>query len=410
MADLAGVAGLDERLRAAIGNAAESCSATVYVAGGAVRDLLLGRPTLDADLVVEGDGIAVARMLADELAGRLLVHRAFRTAEVLVGDRIVDVATSRRERYLEPGALPEVEPAPIEEDLGRRDFTVNALALRVAPDPDGEVLDPCGGQADLAAGLLRVLHDASFLDDPTRLLRGARYAARLGLVYEARTEALARAAAAREVLWSVGGTRLRDALALLLGEEADVAVRALRGLDALGVLAAIHPGLDAGPETAHRVARWEAVRAARPAEAAEPWRARLGIAARALSPDELDGLLEALAMSRSDAAAVRAVARARPPLPERPSALADALAGLPAEAILAHAGDEPDAVARYLDELRGRRPQLTGDDLQRELGIGPSVTVGAILAELRRRVLDGELTSREAELTAARRLLSLVRP
>jgi tRNA nucleotidyltransferase (CCA-adding enzyme) len=410
MPDPARVPALDERLRAAIDDAAEATSLPVYLVGGAVRDLLLGRPTLDADLVVEGDGAAFGRALARALGGRLVVHRAFGTAEVFVDDRVLDIATARRERYPYPGALPEVEPASIVEDLERRDFTVNAMALRLAPPPGGELLDPCGGRDDVEAALLRVLHDASFLDDPTRLLRGVRYAARLAFRLEPRTEALARAACTREVVWSVGGTRLRDALALLLGEDAGIVLGALRVLDGLGGLAAVHPGLDTGPATAERLAGWEASRAARPAEPVEPWRARLGIIARGLEPADLDALLEALALSRSDAAAVRAVARARPPLPARPSALADALADLPAEALLAHAVDEPEAVALSLDELRGRRPQLTGDDLQRELGIGPSVTLGAILRELRRRVLDGELTTREAELAAARRLLALVRP
>jgi len=400
---------LDPPARAAIADAARTAGAPVHLVGGAVRDLLLERPTVDADLVVEGDGVAVARSLAQALGGRLVIHQPFATAEVHLPGHVLDVASARRERYAAPGALPTVElGAPLGDDLARRDFTVNAMALRLEPVGDGEPIDPLGGRADLAAGRLRVLHDRSFVDDPTRLVRGARYAARLGLALEPSTAALAREAARPETIWSVGGPRLREALALLAAEPEAAAAFAL--LDDLGVLGAIAPGAAAGPELAARMAALDAVRVAHAPGEGEPWRGRLGLALQGVPPDALEALLTRLEPSARDAAAVVAAARARPPLPARASELTEMLDRLPVEGVLAHGVDEPEPVARYLDALRHVRLAVDGDDLQAELGIPPSPAIGAMLATLRRRLLDGEMGGRDAQLAAARRMLGAMRP
>ena len=399
----------DPRTRAAVASAAAEVGASVHLVGGAVRDLLLGRATHDADLVVEGDGVAFARALAAALGGRVVVHRAFGTAEVDVPEHVLDVATARRERYPEPGALPVVEASGLDDDLARRDFTVNAMAVRLAPGPLGELRDPLGGREDLAAGLLRVLHPASFADDPTRLVRAARYAARLDLRLEPATAELARAAAA--AIWTVGGGRLADALELLASEGC--AAAALGQLHELGVLEAIAPGLDGGVDTKVRIAKWDDLREHH-APDLPAWRGRLGLAARGLEPPDLDRLLALLSFATRDREAVRAVAMAHGPLPTRGSALAAQLERLPVDGVLAHGVDDPDAVIRYLDDLRKRRVMLDGDALQRELGIAPSPAIGAILAELRRRVLDDEITGtdearRKQELAAARRLVGFLR-
>src|SRR6187200_3214815 len=161
----------------------------VYLVGGAVRDLLLGRGSSDIDLVVVGD----AGKLAARLGAETVEHERFATAKVELDGHEVDIATARTEAYPSPGALPVVEPADsIEADLGRRDFTINAMAVPLSGG-DG-LIDPHGGRADLENGLLRVLHARSFEDDPTRAIRAARYAARLGLRLEDETEALLRAA------------------------------------------------------------------------------------------------------------------------------------------------------------------------------------------------------------------------
>src|SRR3954468_5551441 len=160
----------------------------VYVVGGAVRDALLGRTPHELDVLVEGDATAVARRPPERLGGVATIHERFGTATVRGAGHAFDVVSARSERYPHPGALPDVTlGATVREDLARRDFTVNAIAVRVA---DGALVEHDGARADLEAGVLRVLHDGSFRDDPTRLLRGARYAARLGFAIEPHTDAL----------------------------------------------------------------------------------------------------------------------------------------------------------------------------------------------------------------------------
>ena len=180
----------------------------VYVVGGAVRDLLLGRPRADLDLVVVGDAVA----LATRLGGAEIEHERFGTVKVAVEGHEVDLATARTETYPAPGALPVVTPAgSIEEDLGRRDFTINAMAV---PLCEPHLIDPHRGQGDLAEGLLRVLHPRSFEDDPTRALRAARYASRFGFALEPETEALLR----RADLTTVSADRRRAELERLAAE------------------------------------------------------------------------------------------------------------------------------------------------------------------------------------------------
>ena len=218
----------------------------VHLVGGAVRDLLLvgGQrlpasvaPPRELDVVVEGEmeGLLAA------LGGEAVVHDRFGTASVSVDGARIDLARARRERYPQPGALPEVEPAPLAEDLRRRDFTVNAIALALAGEREGETTAVEHAHEDLAAGRLRVLHDRSFLDDPTRLWRLARYQARLGFEIEERTGRLAREALSQNVLNTVSRARIGTELRLALGEADPVA--ALTSLQELGVLAALHPRL-----------------------------------------------------------------------------------------------------------------------------------------------------------------------
>src|SRR4051795_6015673 len=184
----------------------------VHVVGGAVRDALRGQVPRELDLVVEGDAVSVARRAAERVDGQITVHDRFGTATVRIGDFAFDLAGARRETYERPGALPTVElGATIEEDLARRDFSVNALALRLS---DGKLTSWPGAREDLDAGVLRVLHERSFSDDPTRMLRLIRYAARLEFAVEPHTEALVDPA----LLDTVTGDRAGHELRLALGE------------------------------------------------------------------------------------------------------------------------------------------------------------------------------------------------
>ena len=218
------------------GKLGEGMTMPAFAVGGVVRDLLLGGTAPDVDLVVEGDGIAFATRLYQEIGGTLTEHAAFGTASIVGGTapapRLprVDIASARRERYRRPGALPDVAPAELHEDLVRRDFTQNAMALDLAPSTFGRLHDPLGGRHDVRRRLLRPLHPLSFVEDPTRMFRAARYAARLGarLTSDAR-RAVALALRIGEYP-ALSGERLRAEL-LLLAVEANPAAaldRALR--------------------------------------------------------------------------------------------------------------------------------------------------------------------------------------
>jgi len=363
----------------------------VWVVGGAVRDLLLGGAPSDLDLVVEGDALAVARRAADRLGGEMVAHERFGTATVRGAEGAFDLAGARREIYPQPGALPVVElGATLTEDLARRDFSVNTLALRLA---DGELAGVPGAREDLDARALRVLHDGSFRDDPTRLLRLARYAGRLGFAVEAHTAALARLAVAVGALGTVSGERLGAEL-LLLAREPQPA--ALIALEDQGLGAALLPGFAVDPALAQRavelcpldarpgiVALGSALRDARAADLAVRCR-ELGLPAgesdAIVACAELDRLLAVLRGARpSEADAL---------LLRRP---------LEAAVLAAAAGSEP--ARDWLERARHLRPAIGGDDLLAAGLSGPEIGRG--LRAARAALLDGAAPDREAQLAVA---------
>jgi tRNA nucleotidyltransferase (CCA-adding enzyme) len=213
----------------------------VDLVGGAVRDLMLGLRPRELDVIVDSGVEQLAGELAKRLAGAMTLHERFGTALVRGAQASVDLATIRAESYPSPGALPEVRPGSPDEDLQRRDFTVNAIAVALAGEHAGQVRAVAGALEDFAARRLRVLHDASFLDDPTRILRLVRYAARLHFEVEPHTAALAAAAVSADALKTVSGPRLGAELRLAFAESDPVAP--LAELDRLGILAAWEPGV-----------------------------------------------------------------------------------------------------------------------------------------------------------------------
>lgn len=223
------------------GELAEERGQALYMVGGAVRDLLLGKQSLDIDLVVEGDAMRLARVLATLSGGRAVSHARFGTA-TLRNDYRLDFAAARSESYSHPGALPTVRPANITDDLFRRDFTVNAMAISLSPGSYGELVDPYAGRADLQKKLIRVLHDKSFVDDATRILRALRYEQRLGFTLEPETARLLRRH--RSMINTISGDRLRHELELILREERPELV--LRRAFETGALQEIHRSLRAG--------------------------------------------------------------------------------------------------------------------------------------------------------------------
>jgi len=217
---------------------AEARGEAAYLVGGSVRDLWLGAGQIDLDLAVEGDAVELAR----ELDGVVRAPSQFMTARVDLPDgRHLDLATARQETYPEPTKLPVVEPATISDDLRRRDFSINAIAWRLTTEGPGELVDPCGGRADLGARTIRILHDRSFVDDPTRIIRAARFSTRLGFALSRATASLVGVAAREGLLGRVTGARVRDEVIKLLGEPSPAAV--VEWLAEFGVEQQVFPGL-----------------------------------------------------------------------------------------------------------------------------------------------------------------------
>jgi tRNA nucleotidyltransferase (CCA-adding enzyme) len=371
-----------------------------YLVGGAVRDLLRGAAAVDLDLAVERDARSVGRALADRLGGMAREHERFGTATVRAGDLVFDLATTRRETYQEPGTLPRVEAASLDEDLARRDFAINATAVGLTGDDLGHLYDPCGGIADLEEGIVRVLHDGSFIDDPTRLLRAVRYEVRLGFRMDRRTEDLARSAAAGGALRTVSGARVRDELMDLLGEpEAPAGVGRMHEL---GLDRGLHPALDADPQLAASASLGAA------AIGADRGLATLAALCSA-APQRLDGWLSDLHLTSEERDAVARAARVAPRLAaelrereHQPSELRALLGREPllslALALAMRAPSEP--ILRWVTKLRPVRLEITGDDLL-AAGVPEGPALGRALDETLDRKLDGFVSGREEELEAA---------
>ena len=233
--------GIQERLSLS-GRLADESGLDLYLVGGTVRDMLLGRSRTDIDLVVEGDGMAFAGRLARKVDGRFTPHPEFLTATVELPDgNILDVATARSETYEHPGALPRVAPASIDVDLERRDFTINAMAVALNERHFGNLVDPFEGRTDLDRRLVRILHERSFIDDPTRLFRAVRFEQRLRLRLEKETQKRFREAVAEGMIERLSGPRLLEQLRLICVEAEPWLV--FNRLEGLSALRAIHPAL-----------------------------------------------------------------------------------------------------------------------------------------------------------------------
>jgi tRNA nucleotidyltransferase (CCA-adding enzyme) len=341
----------------------------LYLVGGAVRDLILGLGRIDLDLAVEAPGDAVAA-LARRIDPGARVHERFGTATAIAAGVPVDLAATRAEVYDSPGALPRVEPAPIGDDLARRDFTVNAIAVRIADEP--RPLDPHRGLADLGAGLLRVLHERSFVDDPTRALRAARYAARLALVLEPGTAELLRATD----LETVSAERVAAELRRLAGEPDPPA--------ALGLL--VDWGLvEADVELASAAlavlgeGRWSGI-----ADPAATFLAAAGATAgRYRVPAALDRARELASLPPAAPSELTACVRGRSGVE---LAIARALGA--------------NWLDRYVAEWRDVRLEIGGADLL-AAGVPAGPAVGRGLASALAAKLDGRAGSRDEELAVA---------
>ncbi len=380
------------------GEEANETGSEAYLVGGVVRDLFLGRGNVDLDVVVEGDAIGLAKRLAERYKVRLVSHSRFGTAKLRFATFSLDIATARTETYSHPGALPAVKPGTIVDDLKRRDFSINAMAVCLMPGRFGGLFDPLGGKEDMDNGLVRVLHDRSFVDDATRILRGIRYEQRLGFRFEENTERLLR----RDVkmLHTISGDRLRHELERTLEEEEPE--RALRRADELGVLQELYLALkgDGWLAKVYRRAR----RGGRKPLAS----LYLCLLCYQLSEQEAAGLLEHLNFPARARRAVLDTVRLKKEVNKlasadiKPSAVYELLHTYDNVAIEANllAGGSPLAkrhLQLYLSKLRYVRTLLDGVDLA-ALGIAVGPAIGEALNALRAARLDGEVKTRRDEV------------
>ncbi len=377
---------------------AEEESRTLYLVGGGVRDLVLRRGQVDIDLVGEGEVLSLAEKAAVALGGRCVEHRAFGTVTVEGQGFRLDLAMARAEKYARPGALPKVRPASIEEDLARRDFTINAMALALCGRQRGQLLDPFDGMGDIARGLVRVLHDGSFIDDATRILRAVRYETRFSFGIEEKTLALLKRDLAH--LDSISGARLRHDLLRLLAE--DEPEKGLLRYQELGVLAAIHKALRFDDELAVAFRR-----ARRPRQAPPQPELYLGLLGTRLSPADAQAVAIRFALSKRQRQALEGAAALTQLVPWlsrvdlRPSQVVERLepyppSALEAWAVLASQSATGEKFGRYLGEWRYVKPSLDGRALER-LGVVRGPGMRGVLRLLKAARLDGQAGSRQEE-------------
>jgi len=382
------------------GKVAASQGQSLYLVGGVVRDLLLGQTNLDLDLVVEGNAINLAQQLTQIKQGKITTHPRFNTAKLQWNKWSIDLATARSETYAKPGALPSVKPGSLSNDLSRRDFTINTMAIELIPSRYGELIDLYGGRDDLEHKLIRVLHEKSFIDDATRIWRGLRYEQRLNFQLESNTLQLLK----RDIpmLDTISGDRIRHEMELILKEKYPEKV--LRRAEELSVLRRLHPALKGNGWLAEKFK--QARQLSYPN--LPPVGLYLALVAYPLTDQESEQLISHLRLPKSLAQTLRDTISIKTKLkslanPELvPSSIYHLLHNCSQTAITANslACDSPVAhqnINLFLNRLRYVKPALNGDDLVR-MGIAPGPQIKEILHLLHEARLDGKVRTKQDEV------------
>ncbi len=372
---------------------------SLYLVGGVVRDLLLGKANFDLDLVIEGNAIELAQQLAEIELGKMTTHPQFNTAKIKWSKWSVDLATARAESYAKPGALPTVKPSSIESDLSRRDFTINTMAICLNLNRYGELIDLYGGRDDLERRLIRILHERSFIDDATRIWRGVRYEQRLDFQLERNSLELLRRDT--PMLDTISGDRILYELECVFQEQEPEKV--LRRAEELNVLQKLHPWLRGNGWLADK---FKAARK-RASPGLPPFGLYIALLAYRLSNEQSQHLISYLRLSKAVAQIVRDTAYIKTTL----QALADPelsrssiyrlLHGYSQPAIIANllASESPVAgqhIEIFLSELRYVKPALNGNDLIR-MGVPAGPYIKEILQRLHQARLDRKVTSKQGE-------------
>ncbi|MDD2270894.1 MAG: CBS domain-containing protein [Desulfuromonadaceae bacterium] len=407
-----------------LGEIGDGLGLSVYVVGGFVRDLLLGVDNLDIDVTVEGDGVFFAECFAERYGGRVRSHKKFGTAVLVLADGSkIDVASTRLEYYESPGVLPTVERSSLRHDLYRRDFTINTLAICINRDRFGHLTDYFGGQQDLQERVVRVMHNLSFVEDPTRVFRAIRFEQRLGFHIASHTENLIRSAVRMHLLDRLGGERLQNELVQILCEKDPLA--AIERMSSFGLLAFIHPALKLVPATervlgeTRQVMAW--FRLLYLEDRCEPWQVYFMALCDGLKPDEFREACGRLAIPGRLAVrlssqrhlvftTMNAIRRRLKQAGEiRNSQLFSWFGEFTLEVLLylaARASSEEVRrfVSLYLTRLRSVVPLLGGGDLC-GLGLEPGPVLGRVKERLLQARLDGEVNTLEEEEALARSLV-----
>ena len=373
----------------------------LYLVGGVVRDILLGRDNLDLDLVVEGDAPELARSLAERISAKVLVHRRFRTANLQYEGLSIDLTTARSEAYAHPGALPTVCPGSIRDDLLRRDFTINAMAIHLDPENFGDLVDPFSGEADLRQKLIRILHQKSFVDDATRMLRAIRYEQRFGFQLEKSTELLLRQNLS--MLGTISGDRIRHELELILKEyrPEDPLERAAE----LGLLQRVHPSLKGNGWLRNKYQQARLV-------STPPLTLHFALLTYRFSNEEIEDFIARLRIPGKTASVIRDTSRLKEKLPSLgvsellPSSIYHLLQGYSPTSVLACAIASDPVIVRqrlhlYLNKLRYVKTSLDGEALQ-QMGMRPGPHLGEMLRTLHEARLDGRVKAKEEEIQFVR--------
>ena len=381
------------------GLVAASQGQSLYLVGGVVRDLLLERSNLDLDLVVEGDAINLARQLARTTQGKTVTHPRFNTAKLQWDKWSVDLASARSETYVKPGALPRVKLSSIENDLSRRDFTINTMAVHLNPAHYGELIDLHGGRDDLKHKLIRILHEKSFIDDATRIWRSLRYEQRLDFRLEPATLKLLE----RDIpmLDTISGDRIRHELELILKETYPEKV--LRRAEEVNVLKKLHPALKGNGWLAEKFEQARQLSSPN----LPPAGLYLALLGYQLSNEEAGDLIlylklpKSLAQTLRDTISLKSELRPLADSALSPSRIYRLLRSYSQSAITANSlATDSSIVQQYIDlflhKLRYVKPALTGDDLKR-MGIAQGPQIKEILNRLHEARLDGKVTSKRGE-------------
>ncbi|NKB82156.1 MAG: CBS domain-containing protein [Nitrospirales bacterium] len=391
---------------------------SAFVVGGFVRDVLLGQPTRDLDVVIEGDAMIFARVWACQHGARVTVHEKFGTAKIIFPNGLkLDLATARLEYYEYPTALPTVERSSIKQDLSRRDFTINALAIQLNPGRFGELIDLYGGQRDIKEKKIRVLHSLSFIEDPTRVFRAIRFAERFGFELGKETLSLIKAAVAMDVFQRLSKSRVSEELILLLSEEEPS--HGIAWLAELNVLRFIHPALKWSTKleslfhSIKEVLDW--YKLSYFDGSVKPWVVYFTALIDSLLKGTVEEVLKTLAIPAGDGKTIQKsqttvhVLRrlTQCPLP-RPSETYHLLEGYADETLLFLMAKSPDEsvkrrVSMYLTTDRYIKPLTTGDDLK-AMGFLPGPGFKRILTALLDARLDGDVQTETDERTLIKRL------